>query len=326
MKRRRALHCVAAGALAAVTAESRAAEGLRSARVLLGVPAGAPGDLLARSVVERLRGRYAQAMVVENMPGASTQLAINAAVRSAADGSTILLSPSSPLSLFPSTFSKLSYRPTTDLRPVTLAAHFNHAFAVGPAVPERVVSLQGFVDWARQHPEKANYGTSGVGTIPHLLGVIVSKHSGVPMLNIPYKGSGPAVTDLLGGQISAMSSPIGFFLPYLQTGKLRLLAVSGAERSRLAPAVPTYKEIGIPVIAREWLGFFLPAQASLSVANDAGQALRQALSQDEVAKGVASTGLEVASSTPEELATMLNADATEWLKVIREIGFKADTS
>ena len=324
MRRRTLLGALGASSTSLLAGRA-AADGLRTARILVGVPAGAPGDLLARSVADKLRGRYADAVLVENMPGASTQLAIGAAVRSPADGSTILLTPSSPLSLFPATFSKLPYRPAEDLKPVSLAAHFNHAFAVGPAVPESISSLSAYLAWAKANPAGANYGTSGVGTIPHLLCVMVSRMSGAQLLNVPYRGSGPAVTDLLGGQISAMSSPIGFFLPHMSSGKIRILAVSGSSRSLLAPAVPTYQELGFPFSAREWLGFFLPGLASAPVTTRANSAFSEALVVPAVAASVAALGLEVAHSTPDVLAGMMMSDATEWQKIVREIGFKADT-
>jgi tripartite-type tricarboxylate transporter receptor subunit TctC len=297
----------------------------RTARIVVGVPAGAPGDLLARAVAEKIRGSLAETVIVENLPGASTQLAIGAAVRSAPDGSTLLLTPSSPLSVFPFTYSRLPYRPSADLLPVSLAGHFNHAFAVGPAVPPQVGTLKDFLNWAKANPDKATCGTSGSGTIPHLLSVLLARQAGVPLINVPYKGSGPGVIDLLGGQISSMSSPIGNFLPHAAGGKLRMLAVSGEARSRLAPSVPTYRELGHQLVAREWLGFFFPAATPEAIVQRASRALSGALSAPEVAATVSGLGIEVAASAPEELARMLQADAEEWQGIIRQIGFKADS-
>ncbi|KGH11873.1 twin-arginine translocation pathway signal protein [Comamonas thiooxydans] len=313
-----------AGTLNAMVARGATAQELRSSRILVGVPAGAPGDLLARAVADKMRGRYASTFVVENLPGASTQLAISAAVRSTPDGSTLLLTPSSPLSLFPSTFAKLPYRPDADLKPLTLAAMFNHAFAIGPSVPQEINSLGAYLEWAKANPDKATYGTSGVGTIPHLLCVMLGRLSAAPMLNVPYKGSSLAVTELLGGQIAAMSSPIGTFLAHMPSGKVRLLAVSGSERSRLAPTVPTYQELGFPIVAREWLGFFAPQQVSTPLAQAAAKGLCDALDSPELARRAATHGLEVVSSSPEALAGMLHADSHEWRRVIRETGFKAE--
>lgn len=325
VRRRLVLGAMGAGGLNALAPCVALAQELRSARILVGVPAGAPGDLLARAAVEKLRGRYASTVVVENMPGASTQLAISAAVRSAPDGSTLLLTPSSPLSLFPSTFAKLPYRPDADLQPLTLAAMFNHAFAVGPTVPAEIKTLGAYLEWARANPDKATYGTSGVGTIPHLLCVMLGRLSATPMLNVPYRGSSLAVTDLIGGQISAMSSPIGTFLGHLPSGKIRLLAVSGNERSRLAPNVPTYQELNFPIVAREWLGFFTQHHVPASIAQAAATKLRDALEAPEIARTAATHGLEVATSTADALAGMTQADAREWQRVVREIGFKAES-
>lgn len=325
VQRRLVLGAIGVGGLNALAPRLALAQELRSARILVGVPAGAPGDLLARAAIDKLRGRYASTVVVENMPGASTQLAISATVRSTPDGSTLLLTPSSPLSLFPSTFAKLPYRPDADLQPLTLAAMFNHAFAVGPAVPAEIKSLNAYLEWARANPDKATYGTSGVGTIPHLLCVMLGRLSSTPMLNVPYRGSSLAVTDLIGGQISAMSSPIGTFFGHLPGGRIRLLAVSGNERSRLAPTVPTYQELNFPIVAREWLGFFAQQQVPTSIAQAAAKSLRDALDSPDIARTAATHGLEVATSTADALMGMMHADAREWQRVVRETGFKAES-
>lgn len=296
----------------------------RQIRILVGVPAGAPGDILARAVAEKLKTSLATSVIVENLPGASTQLAIGAAVRSTPDGSTILLTPSSPLSVFPHTYAKLPYRPADELVPLSLAGHFNHAFAVGPLVPDSVKRLDDFLAWAKANPEHASYGTSGTGTIPHLLAVVVARNAGVSLTNVPYKGSGQGVTDLIGGQIAAMSSPIGNFLPHVRSGRLRLLAVSGEQRSRLAPQVATYQEHGFQLVAREWLGFFAPAGVPATVVARLSEAVRGALEQPDVIASVASLGVEVGSSTPETLGGMLKADGQEWQRLIKQIGFRAD--
>lgn len=179
----------------------RAQEG-KTARIIVGVPAGAPGDLLARGVAERMRPEYASSLIVDNITGASTQLAIGAAVRSSPDGSTLLLSPSSPLSVFPFTYRNLPYKPDQDLIPVSLAAYFNHAFAVGPMVPREVQTMKDYLAWAQANAERASYGTSGTGTIPHLLAVLVARQAGVALINVPYRGSSVGVQDLIGGQRS----------------------------------------------------------------------------------------------------------------------------
>jgi tripartite-type tricarboxylate transporter receptor subunit TctC len=323
MKRRHALGLAAAGG-ALVLSGMALGQVPRQVRILVGVPAGAPGDILARAVADKLKASLSASVIVENMPGASTQLAIGAAVRSAADGSTILLTPSSPLSVFPQTYTKLPYRPLEELVPLSLAGHFNHAFAVGPLVPDSVKRLDDFLAWAKANPQHASYGTSGTGTIPHLLAVVVAKNAGVSLTNVPYKGSGQGVTDLIGGQIAAMSSPIGNFLPHVRTGRVRLLAVSGEQRSRLAPQVATYQEQGFQLVAREWLGFFAPAGVPPAVVAKLSEALRSAVEQPDVIASVASLGVEVGASTPEALGGMLKADAQEWQSLIKQIGFRAD--
>jgi tripartite-type tricarboxylate transporter receptor subunit TctC len=324
MKRRHVMGLAVASGALAISGVARG-QVPRQVRILVGVPAGAPGDILARAVADKLKASLGTNVIVENLPCASTQLAISAAVRSTPDGSTILLTPSSPLSLFPHTYSKLPYRPAEELVPLSLAGHFNHAFAVGPMVPESVKRLDEFLAWAKAHPDRASYGTSGTGTIPHLLAVVVAKTAGVALINVPYKGSGQGVTDLIGGQIAAMSSPIGNFLPHKRSGRVRLVAVSGEARSRLAPQVPTYQEQGFALVAREWLGFFAPAGMPEATVLKFNDALQGALEQAEVMASVSSLGIEVGSSTPDALAGMLRADGQEWQKLVRQIGFRADS-
>jgi tripartite-type tricarboxylate transporter receptor subunit TctC len=319
------MQAAAVAALGAALPLASAAELLALARILLGAPAGGAGDLMARRLADKLSGAYAAKVIIENKPGAGGQLAISALKESADDGSTLLLTPSSLLSIYPYTYAKLPYKPQEDLAPVSLAAYSNHALGVGPAVPASVKTLPEFLAWAKANPDKASYGSPASGSIPHLIMVVLAKQTGAPLRHIPYRGSTVGIQDLRGGQLAAMSSPVGAFLPHLASGQVRLLAVSGDQRSPFVPEVPTYRQLGHPITAREWYGFFVPAKTSPEVVARAAASLRVALSAPEVVDGIRQFGLEAAHSTPQQLAEMLKADNEEWRALVKSVGFTAES-
>ncbi len=303
---------------------ARAQGSIELAKILVGFPAGGTTDALARRLADKLRGGYANNVVVENKPGAGGQIAVTTLRDSPADGSVMLLTPSSILSIYPYTYPRLPYK-LEDVAPVSVGCFFSHGFGVGPAVPDSVKTIKDFLAWAKADPAKANYGSPAAGSMPHMVAALLAKITNADLKHIPYRGSAPGIQDLLGGQISAMSSPIGDYLPYLKSGKLRLLAVSGTKRNPFAPDVPTYREQGYPITVREWYGFFLPAKASPQTLRRAAAYLQPALAQPDVISSMAQVGMEIQSSTPEALSGLLKADAEEWRRLIKQIGFSAES-
>jgi tripartite-type tricarboxylate transporter receptor subunit TctC len=303
---------------------ARAQGSLELAKILVGFPPGGTTDALSRRIADKLRGGYANNVVIENKPGAGGQIAITTLRDAPADGSVMLLTPSSMLSIYPFTYPKLPYK-LEDVAPVSVACFFSHGFGVGPAVPASVTNIKEFHAWAKANPDKANYGSPAAGSMPHMVAALLAQITKSDLKHIPYRGSAPGIQDLLGGQISAMSSPVGDYLPYLKTGKLRLLATSGPKRTPFAPDVPTYKEQGYSIALREWFGFFLPGNASPQALRRAAAYLQPALSQPDVISSLAQVGMEVQSSTPEQLAEWLKADAEEWRRLIKQIGFTAES-
>ena len=297
---------------------------LDMAKILVGFPPGGTTDALSRRVADKLRGSYASNVIVENKPGAGAQIAISALKAAPADGSTLLLTPSSMLSVYPFTYAKLPYT-LDDLAPVSVACCVSHGFGVGPAVPASVKTIKDFLAWAKANPGQANYGSPAPGSIPHLTAALFNKLSKADLQHVPYKGSAPGIQDLLGGQVSSMCSPVGDYLPHLKSGRLRLLATSGPQRSPFTPDVPTFKEQGIDISVREWYGFFLPAKASPEVRRRAAAYLQPALASKDLIDSMAQVGMEVQSSTPDQLAAWLKADADQWRGIVKEIGFSADS-
>lgn len=294
------------------------------ARIVSGFPAGGTADALARRVGDRMRGHYAGAVLVDNKPGAGGQIGILNLRESPADGTSLLITPSSMLSIYPYTYPKLRYT-LDDVAPVSLGAMFDHGLAVGPGVPESVRTLADFLAWLQANPKSANYGSPGAGSMPHMVGVLLGQFTKIDMRHIAYRGTVPGVQDLLGGQIPAFWGPIGDYLQHSKGGRLRVLAIAGAKRSPFLPQVPTLTELGHPLQVSEWYGFFLPGKASPETIKRASQALQVALVQPEVVDYGKQYGLEVKPSTAAQLAQMLKADADQWRGLIKQTGFTAES-
>lgn len=303
---------------------AQAQPGLDTARIISGFPPGGTIDVLARRVADKLRGNYAANMVVENKPGAAGQIGIIALKDSNPDGSALLLTPSSMLSIYPYTYPKLQYT-LDDVAPVSVGAFINHGIAVGPAVPSSVTTLKGFFAWVKANPDKANFGSPGAGSMPHIIGILLNRLYNVELRHVPYRGSVPGVQDLLGGQISSFCGPIGDYLPHISSGRLRVLAVSGKGRSAFLQDVPTLRELGSPVSVREWYGFFLPGKAKPEVIRRASAYMQPVLAQPDLVAAGKGFGLEVQSSSAPQLADLLRADAEEWKRLIKQIGFTAES-
>ena len=307
-------------------ATQQAAPALDTVRVVTGFPPGGTSDTLCRRVAERLRGSYAKTAVVENRTGAGGQVAVDLMRAAPRDGSTILQTPASMLMIYPHIYRKLSYNPFEDLTPASLGCNFEFGFAVGPMVPATVRNIPDFVAWCKANPTQANYGSPAAGSVPHFIGALLERATGVEMKHVAFRGTQPAILDMIGGQIAAVSGPVGEFTQHVAAGKCRVLATSSEQRSRFAPDVPTFAEQGYKdLVFREWFGFFLPGKPAADVVTRANLALRAALAAPEVVEGLALMGLEAASSTPEELGARLRADHDRWGPIVKTIGFTADS-
>lgn len=307
-------------------AHAQSAAPLEQVKVITGFTPGGTSDTICRRVAAKLQPGYGKSVVVENRTGAGGQIAITAVKAMPADGSVILQTPMSMLGIYPHIYKKLPYDPVADLTPVTQGAVFDFGFAVGPAVPANVRTLAEFLTWAKANPDKANFGSPAAGSTPHFIGVLIGRNAGIELKHVPYRGTQPAVLDMIGGQIQAVSGPVGEFTQQVAAGKCRLLAVSGASRNKFAPTVPTLVEQGMKDMTfNEWFGFFLPAKAPADVVQRANAALRAALAAPETVEGLELMGLESKSSTPGELAALLKADTERWGPLIKTIGFTAES-
>ena len=232
-------------------------------KVYFGFPAGSSGDTVARRVAEKWGGSAfsKNAGVVENKPGAGGRIALETLKAAPADGSVLALAQVSAIANYPHIYSKMNYT-DKDFAPVSIAAIMHHGLAVGPMVPASVKNVKDFLAWAKANPKDASYGSPGAGSTPHFLGALLGINSGVDLRHVPYRGSIPGVTDVVGGQVAAMVTPHGDFIANYKAGKLRILATSGPKRSIYVPDVPTFAEQGFddPAFAvRAWIALLAPA-------------------------------------------------------------------
>lgn len=326
LTRRHLIQSAGAAAFLASVGQRALAQGqLENLKIVTGFAAGGTSDNTCRRVGTRLTGSYAKAVVVENKTGAGGQIAIQYAKTQPADGSVLLQSPTSMFTIYPHIFKKLPYDPVADVTPVSLACVFDFGFAVGPQVPASVKNLADFVAWAKANPTQANFGSPAAGSTPHFVGALLGIKAGIDFKHVAYRGTQPAMQDLLGGQIAAVSGPIGDITQHLATGKVRILATSGAKRNRFAPDVPTYAEQGYKDLTHsEWFAFWLPAKAAPELVAHLNSALMTALASNDVIDGLATFGLEAMASSPAELAELLRQDTAKWGSIVKTIGFSAD--
>ncbi len=325
-----AMGSAVAGSLGVLGQKAYAQAGLplEQVKVFYGFPAGSSGDIVARRVGEKMAGSsYTKnAAVVDNRPGAGGRIALDVLRTAPADGSSLALTPFSMLALYPHVYNKLSYDPFKDFVPVGMAASMQHGLAVGPLVPASVKTVKDFLAWAKANPKDASYGSPGAGSTPHFIGALLGLASDVELKHIPYRGSVPGVTDVVGGQIAAMVTPHGDFLANHRAGKLRILATSGAKRSPFVSDIPTLAEQGFSdLVVDEWFSFFAPAKTSAGVVAAANSAINAAVKDRSVIDALALVGLIAQGSTPAELGQSLNEQYKKWGPLIKKVGFTAES-
>ncbi|MBT2323675.1 Bug family tripartite tricarboxylate transporter substrate binding protein [Variovorax paradoxus] len=297
-------------------------------RIVNGFPAGGTADTCSRRVAERIAGiSYSRGGgVVDNRAGAGGRIACEVVKTAPADGSVLLLTPYACMAIYPHVYTKLGYDPQNDFVAVSTAAIMTHALAVGPAVPAEVKSVKAFLAWARANPQQANYGSPGAGITPHFIGALLGLTAGVRLDHVPYRGSVPAVTEMIGGQIAATFTPTGDVLANHRAGKCRILAHSGATRSSYAPQVATFAEEGFPELtAEEWFGFYAPARTPASMVSAASMVINAALKDNVAVESLAVMGLQARGSTPAEMARSHREEFERWGPIIRRVGFRAES-
>ena len=323
--RRRLIASSAAGLLAAPSVITRAfAQAVRKpVHIIVGFPAGGGTDVTARVLAEGLRGAYASTVLVENRPGASARLAVEYVKNAEPDGSVMLFTPDFPMTLYPHSFKVLSYDPLKDFTPVGPATKSMLSYNVGPAVPASVKTLAEYLQWCKANPDKASFGTTSAGATPHFAGVMLANEFKVTLNPVHYRGGAPAIQDVAGGHIGASVNPLSESMSLHKAGTIRSLAVTGRQRSKFLPDVPTMTEQGYNVVIESWLGVFLPPKAPDNVLNALSAAMREATRSPAMIDNLAKFASEPLFQTPAEFSETIKSDLTRWGPVVKASGFVA---
>ena len=293
----------------------------KNVTILVPFAAGGTVDIIARTVGQRLGAELDKTFVVDNRGGAGGSIATTAMVRSAPDGYTLLFHHQGLV--FNAALYDLPYDTARDVIPVAYIGATPNVLVVNKNVP--VNSVHDFLALARARPGAINYGSGGVGSAGHLPLELLQSMAGLKMQHVPYKGSGPAIADLIGGQIQAMLLTIPAVMPYINAGTLRPIATSGAKRSPALPNLPTLAEAGIAGFDYSpWYGVFAPAGTPAAVVQKIHGAINKVISEPEIRDKLARQGLEVQPMTREEFAAIVAADLPRWAKVIKALGIKGE--
>jgi tripartite-type tricarboxylate transporter receptor subunit TctC len=305
---------------ATVTAQQYPA---RPVRFIVPYPPGGSTDYTAREIGQRLSELWGQQLVIDNRGGAGSLIGHAMAATAAPDGYTLLLGTSTGLSIAPALGTKLSYDPQKDLAPIGLAVYAPYMLVVPAPIPAN--SVKELIDYAKKQPGKLNYGSSGVGTPNHLGGELMDLLAGIRTVHVAYKGGGPAMTDLISGQLQYMFSAIPQTLPHVKSGRLRALAIGHPTRTRAAPDLPPVAETLPGFNNTTWYGLLAPARTPRAIIARVNADLGKVLGQPELAQRMLSQGIETAGSTPEALGEMIRAETERWRKVIKTAGIAVET-
>jgi tripartite-type tricarboxylate transporter receptor subunit TctC len=318
---------LAAMAVAAVAHPALAADAAafpsKPVRLIVPFTPGGSTDILARAIGQKLSESWRQPVVIENRPGAGGAIGMELAAKAPADGTTMVMGHIGTLAANPALYRSLSYDPVRDFAPVTLVAMVPNVLVVGPAVPSR--SVAEFVALAKSKPGKLDYGSGGNGSAAHLAMEYFKLKAGVDLQHVPYKGTAPALTDLLGGQIAVILTGLPPVLQHVKSGKLRILGVASRERLAAFPEIPTIAESGVPGFeATQWYGLLVPAATPKDIVAKIQRDTAAALRDPAVNERLASEGAEPVGNTPEQFGTFIRSEIELWGKVIRATGMKAE--
>lgn len=321
LSRRRTLAALAAAGLPPLQAQPA----FPQRAITLVVPFGAGGiaDLMARAVAEQMARQLGQPVVVDNRPGAGTAIGAEATAKSAPDGYTVMIGTVSSHAINPALNSKLAYDPIRDFTPVSLVASIPFALLAHPALP--VKTVQELIAHARANPGKLNYSSAGAGTSNHLAGELLKSLAGVDLVHVPYKGSAPALSDLLAGQVQLMFDLVLTATPHVKSGAARAIATTGMRRSSVLPEVPTVAESGVAGYeVSAWFGIFGPAGLPGPVLSRLNTETVKAMQAPDLRERLARQGTEPLSSTPEQFAAHVRDEVAKWAKVVKSSGMKVE--
>jgi tripartite-type tricarboxylate transporter receptor subunit TctC len=313
------------GALVAVAATGAFAQSYPSKpiRLIVPFPPGGTTDILAREMGERITSATGQPVVIDNRPGAAGNVGSDIVAKAAPDGYTLLMCTVSSHAINPGLYSKLPYDHIKDFAPVILVARVPNVLEVNPSVPVNTVT--DLIKLAKEKPGQLNFASSGSGTSIHLSGELFKTMAGVDMVHVPYKGSAPAVTDLVAGQVQVMFDNLPSSLGQIKAGKLRAIAVTSTQRAPALPDVPTIAESGLPGFeATSWFGVLAPAGTPPAIIAKLNAEIDKWLQSPEAKEKLLGQGAAAAGGTPEQFGAYIRAETDKWAKVIKTSGAKID--
>ena len=305
-----------AGATPSLTATAQTQAPIK---IVVGFAPGGSVDALARLTADALQAGLGRTAVVENRSGAAGKLAVEQVKAAAPDGDTLLIAPQGPMTLFPHVFRNLRYEPARDFVPVTRVASGDFALTIGPLVPAK--DMKGFRAWLAGAGQKAAFASPGAGTLPHFVGVALSRQIGVPMTHVPYRGSALSMNDLAGGTIAAAVSPVTEALELHKAGRVNIIATTGATRTPFVDGVPTMKELGINLEVPLWFAVFAPAATPPATLDRLRQAIHATLATPAAKERITRLGLVAAPSSTPELVALQAREREMWEPVVKASGF-----
>jgi tripartite-type tricarboxylate transporter receptor subunit TctC len=314
-----------AAAFLGIVAAGAGAQGFpdHGVKFIVPYPPGGFNDTLARVSAEKLGKTWNQSVVVENKPGGNTTLGNVFVAKSPADGYTILITPL-PFSALPGLYGdKLPYDALKDFQPLVWAGSTMNALVVRNDLP--VSNVREFIEYAKKNPGKMNFGSTGSGSSNHLSMELFMKMTGTKLAHIPYKGSAPAVTALLAGEIDALFDNVPNVVQHIKAGKMKVIGVSGLKRSALLPDAPTVAESGVPGYeVNVWFGMQVPAGTPKPVVEKLNRDIVALLKEPDVVKRFADQGVEVVASTPEQFSTLVRSEVTKWTQLVRDANIRIE--
>ncbi|MGH8634997.1 MAG: tripartite tricarboxylate transporter substrate binding protein [Burkholderiales bacterium] len=316
------LACAALIAAAAGAAFAQAGYPGKPVRMVVPSSAGGGTDIVARIIAPELSKRLGQQVVIDNRPGAGTMIGIEVAAKSPADGYTLLMGLST-LAINSALYKKVPNDPVRDFAPITQAVSSASVIVVHPSVP--VKTVKELIVFARARPGELNYASAGTGTYPHMTMELFLSMASLKMVHIPYKGTAPAMIDMLAGQVATMAATVLTGMPHIRSGRLRPLGITSSARSSVAPDIPTIAEAGLPGYESvQWYGMLAPAKTSRDIVTRLHAEATRVLQQTEIKARLASDGADTVGSSPEEFARYIQSELVKWAKVARDAGIQPE--
>lgn len=290
--------------------------------MLLPYAAGGPTDIVVRQIAQKMTDSLGKPVLVENAPGGNTMVAAERTARAAPDGYTLLIASLTTLSLNPQIYKSVRYK-VEDFAPISMMTRTPYTLSITPTLP--IQNVPEFIAFAKARPGKVFNGTTGRGASNHLLGEMFNLAAGIQTVDVPYKGSGPALTDVMSGQIHMLYDGIATAVPTHKSGRVRVLAVTSEQRSPALPDVPTFAELGYPdMTSYFWFGLVAPAGTPRPIVDRLNEAVRTAFASEELKTRLAVDGMAGSPGTPEALSAVIKRDAEVWGKAIKAISLSLD--